>query len=185
MQPGATRCNPASRVWSLLLHVSSSQKLRLQNAHRAKPTAHADIRAVAPYRSNRLRRLEARHSRCGIPLRVALVDQQHIVARGEDVSARLVLGSIIALDERELAAGNLLHLLTRSYIPEAHLSERKCGVSTLARPAKLIIRLSTQDWHAGLARKICMPDGADKHRAVVAAADDLQAVVAELNALHV
>ena len=36
------------------------------------------------------------------------------------------------------------------YIPEAHLSGRTCGVSTLARPAKLIIRLSTQDWHAGL-----------------------------------
>ena len=95
-----------------------------------------------------------------------------------------MLGSIIALDERELAAGNLPHLLARSYIPEAHLSERKCGVSTLARPARLIIRLSTQDWHAGLARKICMPDGADKHHAVVAAADDLQAVVAELNAGH-
>ena len=94
---------------------------------------------------NRLRRLEARHGRRGIPLRVALVDQQHIVARGEDVSARLVLGSIIALDERELAAGNLPHLLARSYIPEAHLSGRTCGVSTLARPAKLIIRLSTQD----------------------------------------
>ena len=29
-----------------------------------------------------------------------------------------------------------------------------------------------------------MQDGADKHRAVAAAADDLQAVVAELNASH-
>ena len=116
-----------------------------QNAHRATATAHADIRAVAPYRSNRLRRLEARHGRRGIPLRVALVDQQHIVARSEDVSARLVLGSVIALDERELAAGNLPHLLARSYIPEVHLSERTCGVSTLARPAKLIMRLGTQD----------------------------------------
>ena len=94
-----------------------------------------------------LRRLEARHGGRGIPLRVALVDQQHIVARGEDVSARLVLGSIIALDERELAAGNLLHLLTRSYIPEAHLSGGTCCVSTLARPAKLIMRLGTQDLH--------------------------------------
>ena len=147
VQPGATRCNPASRVWSLLLHFSRGQKRRLQNAHRATATTHADIRAVAPYRLNRLRRLEARHGRRGIPLRVALVDQQHIVARGEDVSARLVLGSITALDERELAAGNLPHLLARSYIPEAHLSGRTCGVSTLARPAKLIMRLSTQDLH--------------------------------------
>jgi len=101
------------------------------------------------------------------------------------MSARLVLGSVIALDERELAAGNLPHLLARGHVPKSHLSERTSGVSTLARPARLIIRLSTQDWHAGLARKICMPDGADKHRAVGAAADDLQAVVAELNALHV
>ena len=30
-----------------------------------------------------------------------------------------------------------------------------------------------------------MQDVADKHRAVVAAADDLQAVVAELNAVHI
>ena len=100
------------------------------------------------------------------------------------MSARLVLGSIIALDERELAAGNLLHLLTRSYIPEAHLSGGTCCVSTLARPAKLIMRLGTQNRHAGLARRICMQDVADKHRAVPAAADDLQAVIAELNAGH-
>ena len=129
------------------LHASRSQERRLQNAHRATATTHADIRAVAPYRTNRLRRLEARHCGRCIPLRVALVDQQHIVARGEDVSARLVLGSIIALDERELAAGNLLHLLARGHVPEAHLSKRTCGVSTLARPAKLIMRLSTQDLH--------------------------------------
>jgi hypothetical protein len=32
---------------------------------------------------------------------------------------------------------------------------------------------------------ICMQDVADKHRAVAAAADDLQAVVAELNAVHI
>jgi hypothetical protein len=38
-------------------------------------------------------------------------------------------------------------LLTRSYIPEAHLSGGTSGVSTLARPAKLIMRLSTQDLH--------------------------------------
>ena len=38
--------------------------------------------------------------------------------------------------------------------------------------------------HAGLERRICMKDVAEKHRAVVAAADDLQAVVAELNASH-
>ena len=38
-------------------------------------------------------------------------------------------------------------------------------------PAKLIMRPSTHDW-------------ADKHRAVAAAADDLQTVVAELNAGH-
>jgi hypothetical protein len=44
-------------------------------------------------------------------------------------------------------------------------------VSALAMPAKLIMRPSTHDW-------------ADKHRAVVAAADDLQTVVAELNAGH-
>ena len=100
------------------------------------------------------------------------------------MSARLVLGSITALDERELAAGNLPHLLARSYIPEAHLSGRTSGVSTLARPAKLIMRLGTQDWDAGLGRRISTQDRADKHRAVVAAADDLQAVVAELNAGH-
>ena len=86
-----------------------------------------------------LRRLEAR---C---LRVALVDQQHIVARGasKPQAGRHIL--IIALDERELAAENLPHLLARGHIPEAHLSERTCGVSTLARPAKLIMRLGTQD----------------------------------------
>ena len=72
------------------------------------------------------------------------------------MSARLVLGSITALDERELPAGNLPHLLARSYIPEAHLSGRTCGVSTLARPAKLIIRLSTQDWQAGLGRRMVL-----------------------------
>jgi len=45
-------------------------------------------------------------------------------------------------------------------------------VSALAMPAKLIMRPSTHDW-------------ADKHRAVAAAAaDDLQTVVAELNAGH-
>ena len=61
------------------------------------------------------------------------------------MSARLVLGSVIALDERELAAGNLPHLLARGHVPEAHLSEQTSGVSTLARPAKLIMRLGTQD----------------------------------------
>ena len=44
-------------------------------------------------------------------------------------------------------------------------------MSALAMPAKLIMRPSTHDW-------------ADKHRAVAAAADDLQTVVAELNAGH-
>jgi len=32
---------------------------------------------------------------------------------------------------------------------------------------------------------ISTQNGADKHRAVVAAADDLQAVIAELNAVHI
>ena len=41
-----------------------------------------------------------------------------------------------------------------------------------------------QTQQAGLARRIGTQNGAYKHRAVVAAADDLQAVVAELNAGH-
>ena len=49
-------------------------------------------------------------------------------------------------------------MLARSYIAEAHLPGRTSGVSTLARPAKLIIRLSTQDWHAGLGRRIGTQD---------------------------
>ena len=44
-------------------------------------------------------------------------------------------------------------------------------MSALAMPAKLIMRPSTHDW-------------ADKHRAVAAAADDVLAVVAELNVGH-
>jgi hypothetical protein len=78
---------------------------------------------------------------------IALVDQQHIIAHGEDVSARLVLRSIVSQDGNlpHLLAGNLPHLLARGHVPEAHLSERTSGVSTLARPAKLIMRLSTQD----------------------------------------
>jgi hypothetical protein len=94
-----------------------------------------------------------------------------------------MLGSIIALDKRKLAAGNLLHLLARGYVPEPHLLGGTCGVSTLAMPTKLIMkpsRPSRQDW-------------ADKHRAVApsvpkrqvgAAADDVQTIVIKLNALH-
>ena len=87
------------------------------------------------------------------------------------MSARLVLGSV-ALDQRELVPENLPHLLARGHVPEAHLLGGTCGVSALAMPAKLIMRPSTHDW-------------ADKHRAVAAAADDLQTVVAELNAGHI
>ena len=86
------------------------------------------------------------------------------------MSARLVLGSV-ALDKREPNPKNLTHLLAGGHVPEAHLLGGTCGVSALAMPAKLIMRPSTHDW-------------ADKHRAVAAAADDLQTVVAELNAGH-
>jgi hypothetical protein len=78
----------------LLLHLSRSQKRRLQKAQGAIATDHADTRTKASNRCDLLRRLEARRGRRGIPLRVALVDQQHIVARCEDVSAGLVLGSL-------------------------------------------------------------------------------------------
>ena len=107
----------------LLLRHSRRQKRRLQNAHCATAAPHADAPAVAAHRCDLLRRLEARHGWRAPPLRAALVDQQHIVARCEDVSARLVLGSV-ALDKREAVHENLPHLLAGGHVSEAQLSER-------------------------------------------------------------